>query len=322
MLDAARAVKGRRGAAAARRRLQAAHLALLVPGARRGRPAPAGGGQGGDRPADRDRADGRARSRRRARGGRRGAARRAQHAELHAAHRGRPGGQAGAAQARALGHARGALDGRGVRAQGGQRERAALRARDPHLRAELPLHARPDGRAGAARADPPADRGRPEPRRGQALARGAAVAGGRRSGRRRGDRRGPPVPRGGGLRRPAGALRGRVRRLPAQARGGGGAGRQAVLATRLAEDRHPRRGPDRRLDRPGRQGARRGRRGGRLRPRSAAARARASSGAIDRLGGLAGGGARRAELCFACAPWGASRASCRTRSRLPAGLRW
>ena len=40
-------------------------------------------------------------------------------------------------------------DGRRVHPQGGQREGDALRARHPHVRDRLPLHARPDGRAGA-----------------------------------------------------------------------------------------------------------------------------------------------------------------------------
>ena len=51
----------------------------------------------------------------------------------------------------------------------GNEDGHALRARHPHVRAELPLHARPDGRAGAARADAPADRDRPEPRGREAL---------------------------------------------------------------------------------------------------------------------------------------------------------
>ncbi len=118
--------------------------------------------------ADRDRGDGRARPRRRARGGRRDPARRAQHAELHAAHRARPRGAPGADQARALRDARGAPDGGGVRAQGGQHRRDALRARHPHLRDALPLHARPDGGAGAQGADPPAGARRSQPRRGPA----------------------------------------------------------------------------------------------------------------------------------------------------------
>ena len=54
---------------------------------------------------------------------------------------------------------------RRVHPQGGQRERDALRARHPHVRDRLPLHARPDGRPGAQGAHAPAGRRRPEPRR-------------------------------------------------------------------------------------------------------------------------------------------------------------
>ena len=86
--DRARRARRRRDAAA-RRRLQAAHLAVRLPGARPGGPAAARRGQGRDRAADRHRADGRARHRRRARGRRRDPDRRAQHAELPAAGRDR-----------------------------------------------------------------------------------------------------------------------------------------------------------------------------------------------------------------------------------------
>ena len=91
--------------------------------------------------------------------------RRAQHAELPAARRGRAQRPPGAAQARPVRDARGAADGRRVHPQGGQRERDALRARDPHVRDRLPLHARPDGRAGAQGAHAPAGDRRPQPRR-------------------------------------------------------------------------------------------------------------------------------------------------------------
>ena len=74
-------------------------------------------------------------------------------------------GMPGAAQARPVSHARGAADGRGVHPQGGQRARHALRARHPHVRDGLPLHARPDGDPGAQGAHAPADDRRPAPRR-------------------------------------------------------------------------------------------------------------------------------------------------------------
>ncbi len=58
-------------------------------------------------------------------------------------------GLPGADQARPVEHARGAAHGRRVRPQGGQRGGHPLRARHPHLRDRLPLHARPDRGAGA-----------------------------------------------------------------------------------------------------------------------------------------------------------------------------
>ena len=168
--------RGRRREPVPRRRLQAALEPVLLPGPRAGGPAPARRGQGGDRAADRHRADGRARHRAGRRGRRRDPARRPQHAELRAAGRGRPRGPAGAAQARPQRHARGAADGGGVHPQGGQPERAAVRARHPHVRDGLPLHARPHRRAGAQGALAPAGDRRPEPRRRPPLAGGAAVA--------------------------------------------------------------------------------------------------------------------------------------------------
>ena len=104
-------------------------------------------------------------------------------------------GWPGAAQARAVRDARGAADGGGVRPQGGQPERAAVRARDPDLRDGLPLHARPDGDPGAQGDDPPAGDRRPEPRRRPARPRAAAVAGRRRGRGGRDHRRGAPGPR-------------------------------------------------------------------------------------------------------------------------------
>ena len=85
-------------------------------------------------------------------------------------------GVPGPAQARLLGDARGAADGGGVHPQGGQRARDALRARDPHVRDRLPLHARPDGGAGAQAALAPAGRRRPEPRGRAARPRRPALA--------------------------------------------------------------------------------------------------------------------------------------------------
>ena len=76
--------------AAARRRLQAAHLAVRLPGPGRGRPRPAGRGPRADRPADHHRGHGARPGRARRRVGRRAADRRPQHAELPAAQGGRP----------------------------------------------------------------------------------------------------------------------------------------------------------------------------------------------------------------------------------------
>ena len=96
----ARGASGRRDGTA-RRRVQAAQLAVFVPGTRPARPGAAGARAARDRAADRHRGDGR---RRRASG--RGVRRlhpdrRAQHAELLAAQGRRRARQAGAAQARA-----------------------------------------------------------------------------------------------------------------------------------------------------------------------------------------------------------------------------
>ena len=129
----------RRGAAPARRRLQAAHVALRVPGARRRGPAAAGRGRARptglptvtevmtaeDVPLV-------AALRGRAAGGR------AQRAELRAAEGAGPRGEAGAAEARDLDHRRGAADVRGVRARPRQPGRHPLRARHPHLRDHAP----------------------------------------------------------------------------------------------------------------------------------------------------------------------------------------
>ena len=93
-----------------------------------------------------------------------------QHAQLHAAARGRPGPNAGAAQARLRRDDRRVADGRRVRAVRRQRQRDPVRARHPDVRARHAQHARPVGRAGAARDDPPAGRRRSVARHGQALA--------------------------------------------------------------------------------------------------------------------------------------------------------
>ena len=120
---------------------------------------------------------------------------------------------AGHDQARPVEHDRGAADGRGVRAQGGQRARRPVRARDPHVRDRVPLHARPRRRPGAEVAQPPAGRRRPVARGRPARPRRAAVARRGRRRRRRDHRRGPPGSRRGRLRRSAVAALRRLRAL-------------------------------------------------------------------------------------------------------------
>ena len=142
-------------------------------------------------------------------------------------------GKAGAAQARPLLDARRPADGVRVRAQGGQPERDALRARHPHVRDRLPVHARPAGGPGAARADPPAGRRRPEPRAGAPRLGPGDVAGGGRGGRRRDHRRGPQRSRARDLRRPAGAADGGVRRLRRAGPAGRRGRRQDSVSRRL-----------------------------------------------------------------------------------------
>ena len=87
----------------ARRRVQAAHLALHVPGPGRGGPEDPAPRRRPPRPGRRHRGARHAARRRRRALRRRAADRRAQHAELRAAARGRPHAQAGAAQARHVG---------------------------------------------------------------------------------------------------------------------------------------------------------------------------------------------------------------------------
>ena len=82
-----------------------------------------------------------------------------------------------------------------------------VRARHPHLRDRDALHARPRRGAVAEAAHPPAGDRRPVARRRRPPPGRAAVARGGRRRRRRHHRRGPPGPRGGAVRRPAGAVR-------------------------------------------------------------------------------------------------------------------
>ena len=120
-LGVARAVRDGGASDAARRRVQAAHVAVRLQGPRARGPRDPGRGAGADGAARRHRAARRPARRRRRRARRRRADRRAQHAELRAAGGRRQAGQAGPAQARPVLLARRAPPGRRLRAQGGQR---------------------------------------------------------------------------------------------------------------------------------------------------------------------------------------------------------
>ena len=135
-------------------RLQAAHLALRLPGAGcRGAQDP-GRGARGDGTAHRHRVDGPAAPGRRGRVRRRHPDRRAQHAELLPAGGGGRGRQAGAAQAGPVGHHRRAADGGRVHRQGGQRPGHPVRAGHPHLRDRHAQHPGHLGDPGASSSAP------------------------------------------------------------------------------------------------------------------------------------------------------------------------
>ena len=130
--------QGRRGVAAARRRVQAAQFAVRVPGSWRDRAEDPRRRSGPDRAADRHRSGGPGR---RGPGGQlRGHApgRYAQHAELPVAAGGRRGGQTGHAQARHERHHRGMADGGRVHRPARQPGHRAVRAGHPHLREPRP----------------------------------------------------------------------------------------------------------------------------------------------------------------------------------------
>ena len=196
---------GGRRHAAARRGLQAAHLAVRLPGPRRRRAwrswptsaRPTG------LPVVTEVVDARdVAGRRRAR--RHAAGRHPQHGQLRAAAGGRRVRQAGAAQARHDRHHRGVADGGGVHRPARQPRRGPLRARHPHLRAGHPQHPRHLGGPGRAGDQPPADHRRPVARGRPQGPRRPAVPGGDRGRRRRRHRRRAPRP---GVRRCATARR-------------------------------------------------------------------------------------------------------------------
>ncbi len=189
-----------RGGFSARGRVQAAHLALLLPGTRRARSRPARGGGAQARPGDRDRGRGHAHGGpgRESRG--RAPDRQPQHGQLRAPEGGRGHRKGRAAQAGLRRDARRVPPGGRVHLRGGERERHPVRARHPHLQPRDALHPGHFGRAAAAPDVPPADyRGR-EPRGGTARHPAAprARGPGRRCARR--DGRGAPESPGGTLR--------------------------------------------------------------------------------------------------------------------------
>src|SRR6266540_2539949 len=211
LLETAVAVKA--AGAVARRGVQAAHVALLVPRARRPGARDAGGGARGNGAAGRDRG-----ARHPARRARRGARRLPpgggpQHAELRAARR-------------------------GVRPGPGQLAGDPVRAGHPHVRARAPQHPRHRGGAVPEEGNAPAgDRG-PEPRGGPPRLGPGAGARGRRRGSRRPAHRGPSRSRPGTLGRGSVADAGRVRGLDgdgARRRRGGrtppGGGAYPVIVT-------------------------------------------------------------------------------------------
>ena len=148
----------------ARRRVQAAQLALQLPGPRRGGPAHAARRRRSAQPEARLRGHGHQpdRADREVRG--HPAGRRAQHAELHAAARARTHAHADHAQARHLRDDRGMAAVGRIHPRRRQHERDALRARHPHLRELHAQHARHLGHPGGPQAEPPADHRGPEPR--------------------------------------------------------------------------------------------------------------------------------------------------------------
>ena len=120
---AAAAVRARRREDFPRRRVQAAQLAVQLPGTRRGRAASAARRVERREPEADHRGDGRQPDRGDRQVHRHLPGRRAQHAELHAAARARARAQAGAAQARHFGDDRGMAAVGGVRAQRRQQRR-------------------------------------------------------------------------------------------------------------------------------------------------------------------------------------------------------
>ena len=150
----------------ARRGVQAAHLAVRLPGPgrrRAWRSSPTSRRATGH--AGRDRGRRRPRRRRGRRARRHAPGRHPQHGQLRAAAGRRRVRQAGAAQARHDRHHRGVADGGRVHRPARQPRRRPVRARHPHLRAGDPQHPRHLRGAGRPGDQPPAGHRRPLARR-------------------------------------------------------------------------------------------------------------------------------------------------------------
>ena len=202
----------------ARRRLQAADVALLVPGARRTGARGPGGVPASDRAADRRGGRRRLAGGARRRGRRLHPRRYAERPELRAPEGGRAVPPARDAEARPRDDDRGVAPGRRVRRPTRQLRDHPVRTRDPDLRAGHAQHPRPRGDGGRADRVPPARDRRPVARRRQAAPGRADVARGARRRRRRGDDRRAPRSRERPVRRPAGPHAGRDARSRSRAR--------------------------------------------------------------------------------------------------------
>ena len=210
--------RGRR-AADARRRVQAAHVAVRVPGqGHRGPEAPQGR-RGELQAAGRHRAHGRADARR-VPGARRrrDPDRHAQHAELRPAEGRGPGDDAGDPEARHERDDQRVADGGRIHRRRRQSQHHLLRARHPHVRDGLPQRARRHRDRGDEARDAPARDRRSLACGRQGVDGAGAVVRGRGRGRRRAPDRNPSDAEGGVVRCRPGAHAGRVRRADAPAR--------------------------------------------------------------------------------------------------------
>ncbi len=203
--------EGGGGPVAARRRLQAPHEPVRLPGPRGGGAADPRRRPRGDRAPRGHRGPGRGFGRPRGAVGRLHTGRRPQHAELLAASALRKGAEARATEARPRRDPRGVPDVGGVHPGRGELPGDPLRAGSEDVLGLLAQHARPRGGAGGEGALAPPHPGGPVARHGAARQGGAPVPGGGGGGRRRPDRRGASRPRHRAFRRPAVDHAGRLR---------------------------------------------------------------------------------------------------------------